>query len=190
MGASAGDACEVELRRHRRLQLVWRNRAPSPGHGAGDVPRVQAYWLRCRMVEPMPGRRRTRFRPGSIACRLESRGITTLRGTRSRSRTRCSAPPTARPGNPSPPPRAGAGARSARDHLIVAPPGGATGELARGRRLRRFRTERPSLRARRDRRSMTLGPALLQPDGSVYRFGAIPPGGRDLSFRAISAVAV
>ncbi len=31
--------------------------------------------------------------------------------------------------------------------------------------------------------SLTFGPALLQPDGSVYRFGAIPPAGSALRFR-------
>jgi predicted phage baseplate assembly protein len=136
---------------------------------------VEAYWLRCRMIEPVVGTETYDESPVIDRLRIESRGITVVSrhamtitneilgrsdGTPGQVFRLLGAPLLARD--------------PIRDHLIVVPQGGGP-EL--WHEVADFGDSGPD-----DRHyvldaadgSITLGPALLQPDGSVYRFGAIP----------------
>jgi predicted phage baseplate assembly protein len=144
---------------------------------------VEAYWLRCRMTEPVVGKETYEESPVIDRLRIESRGITidakhaqtitgetlgTSDGTSGQTLRLLGAPLLAR--DPQ------------RDHLIVAPPGG---DPETWQEVADFGDSGPD-----DRHyvldaaegSITLGPALLQPDGSVYRFGAVPPKGSTYRF--------
>ena len=135
---------------------------------------VEAYWLRCRMIEPV-GKETYEESPVIDRLRIESRGITIAArhavtvnnemlgradGTPGQVLRLLSAPLLARD--------------PARDRLIVTPPGG---EPETWQEVADFGDSGPT-----DRHyvldatdgTITLGPALLQPDGSVYRFGAVP----------------
>jgi predicted phage baseplate assembly protein len=144
---------------------------------------VQAYWLRCRMTTPVVAKETYKESPVIDRLQIESRGITTVArhavtvtnemlgqsdGTPGQMLRLLGAPLLARD--------------SARDHLIVTPPGG---ESEKWEEVSDFGDSGPT-----DRHyvldatagTVTLGPALLQPDGSVYRFGAIPPKGAQFRF--------
>jgi predicted phage baseplate assembly protein len=136
---------------------------------------IQAYWLRCRLVEPKEGSATYEVSPVIDRLSIESRGITVaarhavtvVNETLGRS-----------DGSPGQTLRLLEGPLLARDpvkdHLVVTPPGG---EPETWTEVKDFGDSGPQ-----DRHyvldaadgTITLGPALLQPDGSVYRFGAIP----------------
>jgi predicted phage baseplate assembly protein len=144
---------------------------------------VEAYWLRCRLTEPRPGTSTYEVSPEIDRLRLESRGITVAArnavtvtnemlgrsdGTPGQTFRLLQTPLLAR--DPQ------------RDHLVVTAPGGAP-EI--WREVADFGDSTPG-----DRHYvidahdgvLTLGPALLQPDGSVYRFGAVPAREATLRF--------
>ena len=143
---------------------------------------VEAYWLRCRMTEPV-GQETYEESPVIDRLRIESRGITivarhavtVLNETLGRS-----------DGTPGQVYRLLGGpllARDpARDRLLVEMTGA---ELESWQEVADFGDSGPD-----DRHyvldatdgAITLGPALLQPDGSVYRFGAVPLKGATLRF--------
>src|SRR6266567_5209504 len=134
-----------------------------------------ARWLRCRLAEPRPGQRMYYASPMVERLRVEARGgtvgarhATTIRdeilgqsdGTPGQTFTLQHAPLLARDPN--------------QDYLIVESPGS---ETEYWREVEDFAESGPD-----DRHftldstdgTLTLGPTLLQPDGSVYRFGATP----------------
>ncbi|MEO6527550.1 MAG: putative baseplate assembly protein [Gemmatimonadaceae bacterium] len=144
---------------------------------------VEAYWLRCRMIEPVVGKETYEESPVIDRLRIESRGITIAArhavtvtnemlgrsdGTPGQVLRLLGAPLLARD--------------PARDRLIVLPQGG---EPQIWQEVADFGDSGPD-----DRHyvldatdgTVTLGPALLQPDGSVYRFGAIPDKAGVLTF--------
>lgn len=137
---------------------------------------VRAYWLRCRLAEPPAGTSTYEVSPEVGRLRLESRGITSFarhaltvqneqlgrsEGVAGQTFRLMQTPLLSR--DPQ------------RDYLLVTPPGQ---EPERWDEVRDFGDSGPA-----DRHytleavdgTVTLGPALLQPDGSVYRFGAVPP---------------
>jgi predicted phage baseplate assembly protein len=149
----------------------------------GAFQGLSAYWLRVRLSEAQAGAGGYRVSPEIRGVRLESRGgtvgarhATTVvneylgqsEGTPGQSFKLRFAPILPRdPG---------------RDTLIVEPPGGPP---AVWQEVEDFADSGPE-----DRHytldplegTVTLGPALLQPDGSVYRFSQIPPKGSVLRF--------
>jgi predicted phage baseplate assembly protein len=143
---------------------------------------LEAYWLRCRMIEPI-GKETYEESPIIDRLQIESRGITIAArhavtvvnetlgrsdGTPGQSLRLLGAPLLARD--------------PVRDHLIVLPPGG---EPEIWKEVADFGDSEPEdqhyvLDATAG--TITLGPALLQPDGSVYRFGAVPAKNAVLRF--------
>ena len=144
---------------------------------------VDAYWLRCRMIEPVVGHETYEESPVIDRLRIESRGITVAArhavtvvnemlgqsdGTPGQTLRLLGAPLLARD--------------PARDHLIVVPPGE---EPQVWQEVADFGDSGPQDKQYvldASEGTITLGPALLQPDGSVYRFGAIPPKGSVFRF--------
>lgn len=144
---------------------------------------VRAYWLRCRLVEPPAGTSTYEVSPEIGRLRLESRGITAwarhavtvlneqvgrAEGTPGQAFRLMQTPILAR--DPQ------------RDFLLVTAPGaepqrwnevGDFGDSGAGDRHYTLDAVDGTL---------TLGPALLQPDGTVYRFGEVPAKGATLRF--------
>jgi predicted phage baseplate assembly protein len=144
---------------------------------------VPAYWLRCRLLEPRSGATTYEVSPELERLRLECRGgtvmarhaVTVLNEVVGRS--------TGVPGESYRLLQTPVLARDAtRDYLMVEPPG-ATAQ--RWTEVADFGDSGPE-----DRHYtldsvdgvLTLGPALLQPDGTMYRFGEVPPKGSLLRF--------
>ena len=143
---------------------------------------LEAYWLRCRMIEPV-GKETYEESPVIDRLQIESRGITIAArhavtvvnetlgrsdGTPGQSLRLLGAPLLARD--------------PARDHLMVIQPGA---EPEIWKEVADFGDSEPEdkhyvLDATTG--TITLGPALLQPDGSVYRFGAVPAKNAVLRF--------
>ena len=143
---------------------------------------LEAYWLRCRMIEPV-GKETYEESPVIDRLQIESRGITIAArhavtvvnetlgrsdGTPGQSLRLLGAPLLARD--------------PARDHLMVIQPGA---EPETWKEVADFGDSEPEdkhyvLDATTG--TITLGPALLQPDGSVYRFGAVPAKNAVLRF--------
>jgi predicted phage baseplate assembly protein len=145
-----------------------------------DVP---AYWLRCRLTEPKPGTTSYELSPELERLRLESRGGTVMARHAVTIPNEVLGRSTGVPGEAfrlvNTPVLAG---DPTRDYLLVEPPGG---EPERWHEVADFGDSGPE-----DRHytldpmdgTVTLGPALLQPDGTVYRFGEVPPKGSVLRF--------
>ena len=154
-----------------------------PPMGQVSFRDVQAFWLRCRLIDPPPGTSTYEVSPEVGRLRFESRGITTFArhaattlneqlgrsdGTPGQTFRLLHTPILAR--DPE------------RDYLVVVPPGG---EPERWHEVNDFGDAQPEDRCfvlDASDGTITLGPALLQPDGSVYRFGAVPPKGSLLRF--------
>jgi hypothetical protein len=133
---------------------------------------VPAYWLRCRLVEPELARLRLETRGGTVMARhavtATNEVLGRTAGAPGESFRLLQTPILARD--------------PARDYLIVEPPGG---RAERWTEVADFGDSGPD-----DRHytldaidgSLTLGPAILQPDGAVYRFGSVPDKGSTLRF--------
>ncbi|MGZ8414212.1 MAG: putative baseplate assembly protein [Gemmatirosa sp.] len=146
-----------------------------------DIP---GYWLRCKMTATRtPGTSTYKVSPEIERLQVEARGATaTARhavtvldevvgrsdGTPGQSFRLVQSPVLARDAE--------------RDVLLVEPPGG---PVQRWTEVADFGDSGPEDRhftLDGDDGTLTLGPSLLQPDGSVYRFGAVPPKGSTLRF--------
>src|SRR5262249_3330703 len=144
----------------------------------GTFHQLSAYWLRCRLTEAQAGPKSYRVSPDVQSLRVEARGGTVNArhaetvlnevlgrsdGTPGQTRTLLHASRLTRD--------------PARDCLLIDPPGG---EVEQWREVADFADSHAA-----DRHftldsldgTLTFGPALLQPDGSVYQFGATPPRG-------------
>jgi predicted phage baseplate assembly protein len=156
----------------------------APLMALGEFEGTRAYWLRCQLTEAQAGPAAYVASPKLIKLRVESRGGTvdaahasTVRneilgvsdGTPGQSFTLLHTPLLAR--DPQ------------QDYLAVEVQRGAE---ERWHEVADFADSGP------DERhfaldsldgTLTLGPSLLQPDGTVYRFGAVPPKGATLRFR-------
>ena len=144
---------------------------------------VPAYWLRCRLLEPRAGATTYEVSPELERLRLESRGGTVMARHAVTVMNEILGRSTGVPGESFRLLQTPVLARDpARDHLVVEPPG----ETAqRWTEVADFGDSGPD-----DRHytldsvdgTLTLGPALLQPDGTMYRFGEVPAKGSVLRF--------
>lgn len=149
-----------------------------------EIEGVDGYWLRCRLISPREGQGFYRVSPDLSRIEVESRGgtitarhATTVRneqlgqsdGSAGQSLQLLHSPILARD--------------ASRDHLVVETSGGET-EI--WQEVRDFGDSGPEdchyVLDDLDG-SITLGPSLLQPDGTVYSFGKVPPKGSSFRFR-------
>lgn len=147
-----------------------------PSMAVAEIHDVRAYWLRCCLTQAQAGSNPYRVSPDLEQLAVEARGATVHArhavtvgdevlgrsdGTPGQSFKLLNSPVLSRD--------------PARDYLVVEPPGGPTEHWAE---VADFGDSGPE-----DRvftldgldGTLTLGPTLLQPDGSVYQFGAVPP---------------
>ncbi len=144
---------------------------------------LSAYWLRCRLVEARPGTATYEVSPELGRMRLESRGVTIMARHAVTVPNELIGRSDGTPGQvfqlAQPPILT---CDPARDYLVVEPPGEPPQSW---REVSDFgdsgSADRHYVLDATDG-IVTLGPALLQPDGSVYRFGAVPPKGAGLRF--------
>jgi predicted phage baseplate assembly protein len=144
---------------------------------------VPAYWLRCRLVEVRPGATTYEISPEIEQLRLESRGGTVMARHATTILNELLGRSSGVPGETLRLANAPVLARDpTRDYLVVEPPGG---QVERWQEVADFgdstAEDRHYILDNSDG-SVTLGPALLQPDGTVYRFGAVPPKGSVIRF--------
>jgi predicted phage baseplate assembly protein len=146
-----------------------------PHMASDELQGVKGYWLRCRLTDAQAGANSYRASPEIYRLAIETRGGTTSArhavsvfnerlgrsdGTAGQSFTLLHAPVLARD--------------TTRDYLSLHSP---DGEPEQWQEVADFGDSGPH-----DRHylldsldgSLTLGPALLQPDGTVYRFGKVP----------------
>ncbi len=156
----------------------------TPAMAAREINGTRAFWLRCRLNDDQAsGENSYRVSPDIERLSVEARGGTvgarhaiTVRdellgqsdGTPGQTFRLLNTPLLARPPH--------------EENLIVEISGG---------EVERWREETDFADAGRDDHcftldnedgTLTLGPSLLQPDGNVYRFGAVPPKGSTLRF--------
>lgn len=154
-----------------------------PAMAEGEFGGQRAYWLRCRLTEAQAGPGAYRVSPKLERLRVEARGGTVgarhavtitdelvgqSDGTAGQSFALLYTPILARdPG---------------RDHLTVEPPGGPAEQWAEVADFADSAADDRHFTLDSLDGTLTLGPSLLQPDGTVYRFGAVPPKGSTLRF--------
>ena len=155
----------------------------TPAMAQREFEGINAYWLRCRLTDAQAGRGAYRVSPALQQLRVEARGGTvgtrhaisiqkeilgTSAGTPGQTFELLHTPILA--------------LDPARDYLVEETP---VGELQRWQEVADFADSKPE-----DRHftldkldgTLTLGPSLLQPDGQIYRFGAVPDKGSVLRF--------
>jgi predicted phage baseplate assembly protein len=143
---------------------------------------VSAYWLRCQLTAAQAGARPYAVSPDLQKLEVESRGGTTYARNAVTVRNEVLGQSDGRPGQTFRLLHAPVLSRGEDETLIVEPP---DGEPQQWCEVRDFAESRPD-----DRcftlddldGTITLGPSLLQPDGQVYGFGAVPEKGSTLRF--------
>lgn len=155
-----------------------------PAMAQGTFHQLNAYWLRCRLTEAQAGPKSYRVSPDVQNLRVEARGGTVNArhaetvlnemvgrsdGTPGQTFTLLRTPLLARD--------------LARDCLLVEPPGGETEQWHEVSDFADSHPEDHHFTLDNLDGVLTFGPALLQPDGSVYQFGATPPRGSLLRFQ-------
>ena len=183
-GLTRWSPCEVEYDGTKGFNVDGEIILHLPSMSQGEFQNMRAYWLRCQLTKAQAGPRHYDISPEiERLFRVEARGasvgarhaITVQNeilgesdGTAGQTFKLLNAPILAR--DPT------------IDYLIVQPP---DGESERWEEVTDFADSEMG-----DRHftldgldgTLSLGPALLQPDGSVYRFGAVPPKGSVLQF--------
>ncbi len=175
--------CEVEYDGTGGFNRMGEIILHAPQMALGDFQGQRAYWLRCQLTDAQVAGAGYVVSPSIYSLKIESRGGTvgafhgvtihnellgTADGTPGQSFKLLHAPVLAR--NPE------------TDYLVIEPPGG---QPERWHEVGDFGDS-----ASDDKNytfdnldgTITLGPSLLQPDGSVYRFGAVPTKGSALTF--------
>ncbi len=181
-GASRWAACEVEFDGTGGFNRSGEVILHLPPMTEGRFGGVTAYWLRCRLtdrqatagyrVSPDLESLRAEARGGTVEARhaitITGEALGRSDGTPAQVYRLLHTPVLARDAR--------------RDHLVVELP---SGELQRWTEVADFADSRP------EDRHFTLdstdgllafGPSLLQPDGTVYQFGAVPEKGAQLRF--------
>ncbi len=186
-GAARWAPCEVE--RDGTGGFNW------PGEVVLHVPAmarvafrgVSGYWIRCRMTPPRrAGTSTYDVSPEIEQLRVEARGGTAVARHAVTVRDELLGRSDGTPGQRFALRQTPVLARDrAREHLVVEPPGGAGGAAEAWREVDDFGDSGPGdphYTLDGADGTLTLGPSLLQPDGSVYRFGAVPAKGSALRF--------
>lgn len=156
----------------------------------------EAYWVRCRLLAPRPRDDRGRPIAGSSAAdfarddsgrydvspelyalRAESRGVTADARHAATARDEVLGYSDGTPGQRFRLRNTPVLARGAADRVVVQPPGGAAEAWAEVLDFADSNEESPHYTLDPLDGTVTLGPALLQPDGRAYRFGRVPPHG-------------
>ena len=155
----------------------------APAMAEGEFQGVSGYWLRCWLNEVQAGPYRYRVSPDLERVRVEARGGTTRihhaitvrdemlgrsEGTPGQSFTLLHQPLLARD--------------PATDFLVVEPPGGKDERWEERSDFSESGPDDHHFVLDNVDGTLTLGPSLVQPDGTVYRFGAVPPKGSLLRF--------
>ena len=182
-GLARSAPCEVEYDGTGGFNRMGEIILHAPQMALGDFQGQRAYWLRCQLTDAQVAGAGYVVSPSIYSLKVESRGGTvgafhgvtihnellgTADGTPGQSFKLLHAPVLAR--NPE------------TDYLVIEPPGG---QPERWHEVGDFGDS-----ASDDKNytfdnldgTITLGPSLLQPDGSVYRFGAVPTKGSALTF--------
>jgi predicted phage baseplate assembly protein len=155
----------------------------TPIMAQGEFQGMEAYWLRCHLTPEQAGPGGYQVSPDLERLQVEARGgtaaarhATTIRdevlgqsdGAAGQTFHLLHTPILARD--------------PARDHLVVEIPGGEPDDWQEVKDFADSGAEDRHYTLDDADGALTLGPSLLQPDGSVYRFGAIPPRGSTLRF--------
>lgn len=150
----------------------------------GPFQGPRAHWLRCRLTEPRQGQGRYRVSPAVTAITAEGRGGTVPARQATTVRDELVGQSDGNPGQRFSLRNTPILARDPeRDYLVVETPGRDPEPWAE---VRDFGDSGPD-----DRHytldgldgTLTFGPSLLQPDGTVYNFGAVPPKGSALRLK-------
>jgi predicted phage baseplate assembly protein len=154
-----------------------------PQMALGEFQGQRAHWLRCQLTNAQSAANGYVVSPSIYSLKVESRGGTvgafhgatvhnellgTTDGTPGQSFALLHAPVLAR--------------TAETDYLLVEPPGGKPEQWHEVEDFGDSAADDKNYVLDSLDGTMTLGPALLQPDGSVYRFGAVPIKGSTLSF--------
>ncbi len=155
-----------------------------PPMAQGEFQGLNAYWLRCLVTEPQSGSGTYKVSPTIFRIRVEARGgtVTARHAVSVRNETL-----GVSDGTP------GQSFRllhtpiltldPAQDYLTVQP---VSGPLQRWSEVSDFADSTPTDRhftLDKQDGTVTLGPSLLQPDGSMYSFGVVPEKGSTLTFK-------
>ena len=154
-----------------------------PAMVEGEFQRMQGYWLRCYLTEAQGGANAYRVSPDLERIRVEARGGTTnvrhaitvrdeylgkSDGTPGQTVTLLNTPLLAR--NPND------------DYLIVEIPDGTEQHWDEVVDFSESGPDDRHFTLDSQDGVLTFGPSLVQPDGSMYRFGAVPPRGSGFRF--------
>jgi predicted phage baseplate assembly protein len=155
----------------------------APQMAQGEFQGNRAYWLRCQLTDAQAAGNGYVVSPSIFSLKVESRGGTvgafhgstihnellgTADGTPGQMFTLLHAPVLAR--------------SAETDHLVVEPPGGQPEHWHEVTDFGDSAADDKNYTLDSLNGTITLGPSLLQPDGSVYRFGAVPAKGSTLTF--------
>ncbi len=175
-GATTGwVACDVEYDGTGGFNTPGEVILHTPAMQEADFGAQQGRWIRCRLTEPRPGQRTYYASPMVDRLRVEARGGTVGARHATTVRDEVLGQSEGTPGQIFTLQHTPLLARDPRqDYLIVEAPGAAPEAW---REVEDFADSGPD-----DRHftldstdgTLTLGPTLLQPDGTVYRFGATP----------------
>ncbi|HKW22888.1 MAG TPA: putative baseplate assembly protein, partial [Ktedonobacterales bacterium] len=154
-----------------------------PRMAQGEFQGNRAYWLRCQLTDAQAAGNGYVVSPSIFSLKVESRGgavgafhgstvhnelLGTADGTPGQTFTLLHAPLLAR--------------NAETDHLLVEPPGGQPEHWHEVTDFGDSAADDKNYTLDSLDGAITLGPSLLQPDGSVYRFGAVPAKGSALTF--------
>jgi predicted phage baseplate assembly protein len=168
-------ACDVEYDGTGGFNTPGEVIVHTPAMQEADFGGQQGRWIRCRLTEPRPGQRTYYASPMVDRLRVEARGGTVGARHATTVRDEVLGQSEGTPGQIFTLQHTPLLARDPRhDYLIVEAPGAAPEAW---REVEDFADSGPD-----DRHftldstdgALTLGPTLLQPDGTVYRFGATP----------------
>jgi predicted phage baseplate assembly protein len=144
---------------------------------------VPAYWLRCRLTEPQDGTAIYQVSPEIDRLRLESRGGTAMARHASTIFNEVLGRSDGTPGQRWRLLHSPVLAREVgRETLTVEAPGEAAQPWQEVDDFGDSGPDDSHFTLDGSDGTIALGPALLQPDGTVYRFGAVPPKGSQLRF--------
>lgn len=144
---------------------------------------LRAYWLRCQLTDAQAGQTAYQVSPALEGIQVEARGGTAGARHAITVHDELLGSSDGTPGQTFHLEHTPILARDPlRDMLIVAPAGGEPQQWHEVADFGDSGPEDPHFTLDSLDGTLTLGPSLLQPDGTVYRFGAVPPKGSVLRF--------